>query len=239
MDYGRVYLDFIASRRLREDDVRRPYDTHHILPRRLGGSDDPSNLIRLSSEDHLFAHIILARIHGGHMVRAVYGMLRGKRYAGRRSRREYGWLRRAASEEAKARVREANKRRGHGPRLGIKHTDEAKAKMSATIRARHKPNPAAPNKLAFAERARQPKSAEHRASIGAARKRYYENNEHHAKGTTRPREEVDRIVATKRARVGYVSPAKGRTLSPETRARMSEGRRVGYIKKMHALGLMG
>lgn len=37
----------------------RNLEIHHIVPRCLGGSDDPSNLIELSFEEHLEAHRIL------------------------------------------------------------------------------------------------------------------------------------------------------------------------------------
>lgn len=36
------------------------YHTHHIIPRYMGGSNNESNLIKLSYEDHYIAHIILA-----------------------------------------------------------------------------------------------------------------------------------------------------------------------------------
>jgi hypothetical protein len=37
---------------------------HHIIPRHAGGSDDPSNLIELTIEEHAEAHRILYEQHG-------------------------------------------------------------------------------------------------------------------------------------------------------------------------------
>jgi hypothetical protein len=37
---------------------------HHIIPRHMGGSDDPSNLIELSIEDHARAHEKMFNEHG-------------------------------------------------------------------------------------------------------------------------------------------------------------------------------
>lgn len=40
------------------------YHWHHIVPRHAGGTDDPSNLIRLTIEQHAEAHRILWEEHG-------------------------------------------------------------------------------------------------------------------------------------------------------------------------------
>jgi hypothetical protein len=76
---------------------------HHILPRSLGGSDHPSNLINLSPEDHFFAHLLLARIHGGYMWSALF-LMSGDRWSNKRCvglRSAYGLARREWSEFAK------------------------------------------------------------------------------------------------------------------------------------------
>lgn len=40
------------------------YHLHHVVPRHAGGTDDPSNLVRLTIEDHAKAHKILYEQHG-------------------------------------------------------------------------------------------------------------------------------------------------------------------------------
>lgn len=40
------------------------YHIHHIIPRHMGGSDDPSNLIKLTVEEHALAHKKLWEEHG-------------------------------------------------------------------------------------------------------------------------------------------------------------------------------
>lgn len=38
-------------------------ENHHIIPRSEGGSDDTSNLVRLSAREHYIAHLLLAKIY--------------------------------------------------------------------------------------------------------------------------------------------------------------------------------
>lgn len=92
MDYERVYREFIADRREREDGLEL-FDRHHVEPKCLGGSNDPGNLIKLSWADHLFAHILLARIHGGLLAVSANRMAGMTKYRGRRSRERYAHLR--------------------------------------------------------------------------------------------------------------------------------------------------
>jgi len=74
MNYERIYSEFIADRRSKESALTGYTEKHHILPRSLGGTDEPSNLIRLTPADHYFAHECLARAHGGKMWAALYFM---------------------------------------------------------------------------------------------------------------------------------------------------------------------
>lgn len=73
LDYERIYREFIADRRSRPQPDGYT-ENHHILPRSLGGSDDKSNMIRMTPEDHYFAHLLLAKIHGGKMWDAIHAM---------------------------------------------------------------------------------------------------------------------------------------------------------------------
>ena len=38
-------------------------ENHHILPRSMGGSDDESNLVKLTGREHWIAHLLLWKIH--------------------------------------------------------------------------------------------------------------------------------------------------------------------------------
>lgn len=76
MNYSKIYADFITSRRERESEIVGYSEKHHIIPRALGGGNEKSNLIRLIPLDHIRAHILLAKIHGGSMWVAVFRMTR-------------------------------------------------------------------------------------------------------------------------------------------------------------------
>jgi 5-methylcytosine-specific restriction endonuclease McrA len=67
MNYERIYAEFIADRRSKESALIGYTEKHHIVPSSRGGTDAPSNLIRLTPEDHIRAHILLGRIYKGKM----------------------------------------------------------------------------------------------------------------------------------------------------------------------------
>lgn len=94
MDYARIYCEFIADRRAKEGALEGYTERHHILPRCLGGSDEAQNLINLTPEDHFFAHLLLAKAHGGKLWAPIAFMVSGQRkdYRPIKSRRAYGWV---------------------------------------------------------------------------------------------------------------------------------------------------
>lgn len=100
MNYIRVYEAFIKNRRAKEPTLTGYTERHHILPRSLGGGDGPENLIALTPEDHFFAHLLLAKIHGGQMWSPVAFMVGGtrKNYKPIISRKAFGWVKRALAQ---------------------------------------------------------------------------------------------------------------------------------------------
>lgn len=51
--------------------------THHIIPKHMGGSDDPSNLIELTVEEHAEAHRILYEKYGAEQDKLAWQGLLG------------------------------------------------------------------------------------------------------------------------------------------------------------------
>lgn len=71
MNYSKVYNQIID--RAKGRNLQEYTEKHHIVPRSLGGSDDKSNLVRLTPREHLIAHMLLVQIYKG--TRAYYSMV--------------------------------------------------------------------------------------------------------------------------------------------------------------------
>jgi len=111
MNYKKIYEDFIEDRRKKEFNLLMSgeyKETHHILPKSLNGSDEPNNLINLCADDHLFAHLLIAKIHGGTQWYSIYRMTRfpeqvvnkyGIKLKGRNRRFVYSFVRKMVSNE--------------------------------------------------------------------------------------------------------------------------------------------
>lgn len=74
MNYKQIYDNFIQNR---VTLLPEAYETHHIIPKSLGGSDETTNLIKLSHRDHFFAHKLLARFAGPEMKIALTWFING------------------------------------------------------------------------------------------------------------------------------------------------------------------
>ncbi len=63
MNYKKVY-DKIIENRLNNPLSETEYgETHHIIPRSLGGSDEVENLVRLTAREHFICHALLAEMY--------------------------------------------------------------------------------------------------------------------------------------------------------------------------------
>lgn len=102
MDYKRIYADFIKDRRDKEPSLVGYSERHHILPKCMGGGNEASNLIRLTPEDHFFAHLLLAKAYGGTLWAPIAFMVNGTRkdYKPLKSRRSYAWASYAMAKAA-------------------------------------------------------------------------------------------------------------------------------------------
>lgn len=61
MNYNKIYHKIIETRRNHIIDGYN--ETHHIIPRCLGGSNDISNLVVLSAREHFICHLLLTKMY--------------------------------------------------------------------------------------------------------------------------------------------------------------------------------
>ena len=122
------------------------FENHHIVPKSLGGSNDPSNLVRLTPREHFICHLLLMKMLDGSnlfkMVAAFNLMVRntnqllGRTMVTNRSYDASRFYKKVVfSEEHKRKISEAAKRRDPATR---KQSAEANAKRSAWMKANPK-----------------------------------------------------------------------------------------------------
>lgn len=61
MDYLKIYNQLVTIAGQRPEPS--PKEVHHIVPRSLGGTDHPSNLVALTPREHCLAHMLLRKIY--------------------------------------------------------------------------------------------------------------------------------------------------------------------------------
>lgn len=119
MNYRRIYNSLVELARERE--VVGYVEVHHIIPRCMGGSDEPSNLVSLTPEEHFIAHLLLVKIYPRESKLVYAASWMRSRAA---NHKQYGWLKRRFSEVE----REA--------KTGIPRSAASIEKQKATIAAK-------------------------------------------------------------------------------------------------------
>lgn len=108
MNYTRHYGLLIERARMRIT-VEGYTEKHHIVPRCLGGSNSPENIVRLTAEEHFVAHQLLVKLNpeSDGLLYAVC-LMSYSPHGGRINNRQYGWLKKRLatiqSEKFKDRV---------------------------------------------------------------------------------------------------------------------------------------
>ncbi len=98
MNYFNIYSKLIDRAKTRE--LPNGYvEKHHIVPKCMGGNNDPSNLATLTAGEHYVAHQLLVKMYpeNGKLLFAAHMMTRsnGKHI---RNNKEYSWLRKRRGE---------------------------------------------------------------------------------------------------------------------------------------------
>ena len=155
-------------------------ERHHVLPKCIGGGNEPSNLVDLTAEEHYVAHQLLVKIYPTVTGLAAAVLRMAPRLSGNKA---FGWLRRRFAERVSAtrlgiklppfsdahRKKMSDALKGNKHWSGRKHKPETIIKMSGKhLSAEHKAKISASNRGFPNPQASGPKTPEHRAKIGAA-----------------------------------------------------------------------
>lgn len=107
MDYKTHYDALIKRAKTRK--LNEYVERHHVIPRCMGGTDDKSNLVELTPEEHFVAHQLLVKIYPGvdALVYAASKMTVSSKNV-KRNNKLYGWLRRKYQSVCKKRIGDKN-----------------------------------------------------------------------------------------------------------------------------------
>lgn len=215
MNYQKHYDALIQ--RARGRTITGYSERHHVLPKCMGGSDDETNLVRLTPEEHYVAHQLLVKMHPERktLIFAAQRMTQG-----RPSNKLYGWIRRRHAESQRGKL------------VSV----ETRQKMSEAKRG--KPQPASQVSKRVAKTSGQRRSEEFRRHASAIRTGKSHSAERisqitagvrksHASG----RERLLSVLAGHKKQAGAM---RGRKQSPEQIARARSAWLASMRRKLEA-----
>lgn len=77
MNYSKIYYSIIE--RAQSRTISSVFETHHIIPKCLGGSNQINNLVKLTPREHFICHLLLTKMYTGiekqKMVYALWAIM--------------------------------------------------------------------------------------------------------------------------------------------------------------------
>lgn len=136
MNYLRIYNELI-SHRIKNEQTCEYKEKHHILPKCMGGTNLPSNLVYLSAREHYIAHALLFKHYKTtKLAHAWFMMLKcGKGQQRKHTSRQY-----SLASKCRAKVMSENSKGNKNHFYGKTHTEETKRKISIANKGRKKLN---------------------------------------------------------------------------------------------------
>lgn len=124
--YTKIYYKIIEKAKLdnRVKNKNIYYETHHIIPKSLGGDNSKENTVLLTFKEHYICHRLLTKMLSDKLLKnkmkyALYILSK----ASNGQLRNLSYHQRLKCLEAN---RQASKNRNHKPNLGNKHSEETK-----------------------------------------------------------------------------------------------------------------
>jgi hypothetical protein len=155
MNYRKIYNQIILNAK-KENRIKNNgfyYESHHIIPKCIGGSDKLNNLVLLTAKEHFLCHKLLLLIYPGEkcLIYALWMMANGSNFHRNNyldvSIKDYEYCRNLYSEsrkgfvyteESKKKMSESQKEKTGDKNsfYGRKHSEESKKKMSESAKNR-------------------------------------------------------------------------------------------------------
>lgn len=160
--YSHWYYTIIQTAKSR--DLPGYYEAHHIIPRCMGGTDGPDNLVNLTAREHFICHMLLVRMTEADHYRKLlhaYIMMSGRRTYNSRQymlfRKEYSIVNSQLRQGSNNGMYGSDRKGEKNTFFGKRHTEETKQKISLKKKG-HSTNKGIP------------KSMDHRLKISKSRK---------------------------------------------------------------------
>lgn len=102
LNHNAIYTSIIERARSRQPDDDEYYEKHHIIPKCLGGTDDDTNIVKLTAREHYLSHQLLIHMYpyNTKIILAAMMMCVDSEYRGTRSdNRLYEWIRKKFSDD--------------------------------------------------------------------------------------------------------------------------------------------
>jgi len=177
MNYKRIY-DSLMERAVGRE-LEGYYETHHIIPRCMDGTDDATNLVKLTYREHFLAHWILHRLYPNDKLLAyAFSAMKMDKYKHRSK-----WT-------PSSRQLEELKLAFISARMGTPHSDETKEKISSALKKKMlcgwsvggwKLSDDTKEKMREAKLGGK-QSEEHKRAISEGKREWFKNNPNPTKG---------------------------------------------------------
>lgn len=146
MQYQKIYDQLVQKARTRDWRSKRNrmgtndppcyVETHHIVPRALGGTDHHSNLVVLSAREHFIAHRLLHKIHRSKSTAAALVALSFAKDLRKLTARQFAILRVMRTEASSGPLSPEQLRRHHEVHRGRKRPPETGRRISERMKGR-------------------------------------------------------------------------------------------------------
>lgn len=161
MNYKKIY-DSLIKKRQEEILTTGYYETHHIIPRCMGGNNSKENLVKLTAKEHYIAHALLFHIYK--TPKMAFAWMCMCRISAEQQRnitaKQYELARTFLTDTMKKSMIGEN-----NPFYGKTHSEETKKKISDALKKRKVPKSKKQLESWIEKVAKKPKTIEHRNKI--------------------------------------------------------------------------